>query len=146
MRGRSALFVAFTTVLLLAGCGASSSHRAAPPTGAALAAAIRAANPGGNLPSKLKVSCHGHACTIAWNDLLDATNGWAVVLPTVVEAATDPRLQSMRHLNVRIYDGRDRRVATFSCDPRITRGSAPWKSNSPREKVAGCLETDRRLG
>ena len=146
MRGRSALFVAFATVLLLAGCGASPSHHAAPPTGAALAAAIRAANPGGHRPSKLNVSCHGHSCTIAWNDLLDATNGWAVVLGTVVDAATDARLQSMRHLNVRIYDGRDRRVATFSCDPRVTRSTATVTSHSKRDKVAGCLETDRRLG
>ena len=131
---RGSLLVVLAASLALTGCGAS---RAKPLAGAALAAAIRAANPGGHLPSKLKVRCHGHACTIAWNDLLDATNGWAVALGTVVEAETDPGLQSMRHLTVRVNDGRERRVATFTCDPRVMRSMKTVTSHSTRDKVAG---------
>jgi hypothetical protein len=77
--------------------------------------------------------------------LLDATNGWAVALVTVVDAADDFGPRSLRHLNIRVYDFRDRRVATFSCDPKVVRGTATVASHSKRDKVAGCLETDRRL-
>jgi len=96
-------------------------------------------------PSEFNVRCRKHSCTIAWNDRLDATNGWAVVLPTLVDVAVD--VPAVRHLVLRIRDSRARRAATFTCDPKIVRNATAPASTNPHaaHNLPGCLEFDRRL-
>jgi hypothetical protein len=142
--GRRSTVILLAAVLVLAGCGASQ-HRALPQTGAALAAAVRTDNPGGMAPSKYNVRCRKNACTIAWNDGLNATNGWAVVLPTLVDVAVD--VPAVRQLVIRIRDSRSRRAAMFTCDPKIVRNATAPASTNPHaaHNLPGCLEFDRRL-